>query len=302
VVALLGGRASARVVAGAAAARGRALALVYHRVRPEPGRDHEVVPCVPVDRFRAQVQALRALGDIVPADQLLATTRSLRPRFAVTFDDDYATHVRYVLPVLRELAAPATFFLSGRSLHGLGPYWWEVLEDRLRRDGAERVARSLDVRDARPGAIAVACENDPERQRALEADAARATDQLTPHEIAELAAAGMTIGFHTVGHEVLPLLSPSDRRRALTHGRDRLRDLTGQGLAVLAYPHGRADRATAADARAAGYESAWTGADSPVGRRSDHWRLGRWEAGPADPRTLRARAVGRLLRSASTDA
>ena len=270
-------------------------------VRPEPRRDHEVVPCVPVERFRDHVQALRALGDIVPVDQLPVPARSLRPRFALTFDDDYATHVRHVLPVLRELAAPATFFLSGRSLHGLGPYWWEVLEDRMRQDGVERVARSLDIPDARPGAIAAACEDDPDRRRALEAGAARAADQLSPQEIAELAAAGMTIGFHTVEHAVLPLLSRADRRRALTHGRDELRSLTGQRLAVLAYPHGRADAATAADARAAGYASAWTGAGSAVGGASDRWRLARWEAGPVDPRTLRARAVGRLLRSASAD-
>ena len=289
------------MLAAAAGARGRALALVYHRVRPEPARDHEVVPCVPVERFRAQVAALRALGDIVPADQLPVPTRSRRPRFALTFDDDYASHVRYVLPVLRRLDAPATFFLSGRSLHGLGPYWWEVLEDRLRRDGPERVARSLDVRDPWPGAIAVACENDPERQRALEAGAAPVADQLSRREIAELAAAGMTIGFHTVGHAVLPSLAGPDRRRALTSGRKDLEDLTGQRLALLAYPHGRADGATAADARAAGYESAWTGADAAVDRASDRWRLGRWEAGPVDPRTLRARAVRRLHRAAAAD-
>jgi peptidoglycan/xylan/chitin deacetylase (PgdA/CDA1 family) len=299
--ALLGRRAPAVAAAAWAAGRGRALALVYHRVRPEPAQRHEVVPCVPVEAFRAHVEALRGLGDIVPLDQLPAPTRSPRPLFALTFDDDYATHVRYVLPILRELGAPATFFLSGRSLHGLGPYWWEVLEDRLRRDGPERVARRLEVPDARPMAIAVACENDPGRRRELEADASPTADQLGPHEIAELAGAGMTVGFHTVAHAVLPLLTSPDRQEALTHGRDRLQDLTGQPLTVLAYPHGRADAATAADARAAGYASAWTGAGSAVDRRSDRWRLGRWEAGPVDPRTLRARAVTRLLRSVSAD-
>jgi peptidoglycan/xylan/chitin deacetylase (PgdA/CDA1 family) len=286
--------------AALAAGRGQALALVYHRVRPEPAQRHEVVPCVPVEAFRAHVEVLRGLGDIVPLDQLPAPTRSRRPRFALTFDDDYTTHVRYVLPVLRELGAPATFFLSGRSLHGLGPYWWEVLEDRLRREGPERVARRLDVPDARPAAIAVACENDPDRRRELEADPSPGADQLGPPEIAELARVG-TIGFHTVAHPVLPLLTAPDRQYALTHGRDRLQDLTGQPLTELAYPHGRVDAATAADARAAGYDSAWTGAGSALGRRSDRWRLARWEAGPIDPGTLRARALARLLRSAPTD-
>jgi peptidoglycan/xylan/chitin deacetylase (PgdA/CDA1 family) len=267
-------------------------------VRPEPARDYELVPCVPLGQFRAHVNALRTIGDIVPVDQLLRPSqRSGRPRFAISFDDDYATHFRHVLPVLRELNVPATFFLSGRSLHGLGPYWWEVLEARIRNDGPERVARALDVPLADPRAIAAACEEDPARQDQLETDAAAdAGDQLRPSQMSALAAAGMTIGFHTLAHAVLPLLAPQDRRRALVHGRDRLQELTGQRLAMLAYPHGRADAATAADARAAGYEAAWTGAGWAVCGRSDRWRLPRWEAGPGVGATVRARALARLLR------
>ncbi len=302
--ALLARRLPGRVAGGLAAARGRALVLVCHRVRPEPARAHEVVPCVPVARFRAQVETLLRLGDVVPVEQLpepARAGRAGRPRFALTFDDDYASHVRHVLPVVRELGVPATFFLSGRSLHGLGPYWWEVLESRILADGAARVARDLDVAGADPGAIALACEGDPDRRGRLEADAAHATDQLTPAGIAELAEAGMAVGFHTVAHPVLPLLGPADRRRALTEGRDALQDLTGQPLAVLAYPHGRADAGTAADARAAGYRAAWTGAGWAVSARSDRWRLGRWEAGPLDPVALRARALARLLRTPPAD-
>ena len=142
---LLGQRSIAAVGGRLAARRGRALALVYHRVRPQPVRTYEVVPCVPVEQFRGHVETLLAMGDIVPVDELIIARRSRRPRFALTFDDDYATHVRHVLPVLRGLSVPATFFLSGRALHGLGPYWWEVLEAWMRHDGTEQVAKALDV-------------------------------------------------------------------------------------------------------------------------------------------------------------
>ena len=299
--ALLAPRFSGAVGGRLAAARSQALALVYHRVRPEPGRDYEVVPCVQVEQFRAHVAALQAIGDIVPVDELIISQPSRRPRFALTFDDDYATHFRDVLPVLIQLGVPAAFFLSGRSLNGLGPYWWEVLEARIRHEGPERVARALDLPHTEPQAIAAACEEDPARQRHLETDAADTGDQLRPSEMSALAAAGMTIGFHTVAHPVLPRLAPHDRHRALTHGRERLRELTGQRLAILAYPHGRADAATAADTRAAGYEAAWTGAGRAISPRSDRWRLGRWEAGPIDARALRARALARLLRPAPAD-
>jgi peptidoglycan/xylan/chitin deacetylase (PgdA/CDA1 family) len=298
---LLGQRSLAAVGGRLAARRGRALALVYHRVRPQPIQDYEVVPCVPVEQFRRHLEALLAMGDIVPIDELITSEQSTRPRFALTFDDDYATHARHVLPVLRGVGVPATFFLSGRALHGLGPYWWEVLEARIRHDGPERVARMLDVPRAEPQAIAVACEEDPTRQHHLETDGADTGDQLRSSEIAALAAAGMTIGFHTVRHPVLPRLAPPDRHRALTGGRERLEDLTGQRMTVFAYPHGRTDALTAADTRAVGYESAWTGAGRAVGRRSDRWRLGRWEAGAIEADVLRARVVTRLLRPVPAD-
>ena len=294
--ALLGQRSIATVGSRLAARRGRALALVYHRVRPQPVRKFEVVPCVPVEQFRRHVETLLAMGDIVTVDELIIDRRARRPRFALTFDDDYATHFRYVLPVLRRLGVPATFFLSGRVLHGLGPYWWEVLEAWMRLDGPTQVAKALDVPRVEPQAIALACEEDPARQHRLEADGVDTGDQLSRDEIAALAADGMTIGFHTVTHPVLPRLAPQDRHRALTDGRELLQGLTGQRLATLAYPHGRADAVTAAEARAVGYESAWTGAGRAVARRSDRWRLGRWEAGAIDASTLRGRALARLLR------
>ena len=284
----VGGRVAARL--------GHALALVYHRVRPQPVQDYEVVPCVPVEQFRSHVEALLAMGDIVPVDELLTFSGSRRPRFALTFDDDYATHVRHVLPVLRGFGVPATFFLSGRALHDLGPYWWEVLEAWIRHDGSERVARALDVSRTEPRAIAEACEEDPARQHHLEIEGADTGDQLRPSEISALAEAGMTIGFHTVKHPVLPRLAPPDRLRALTEGRERLQDLIGQRTTVFAYPHGRTDALTAADTRAVGYESAWTGEGRAVGRRSDRWRLGRWEAGAIEADVLRARALARLVR------
>lgn len=298
---LLGQQSLAAVGGRLAARRGRALALVYHRVRPEPIQDYEVVPCVPVEQFRHHVEALLAMGDIVPIDELITSEQSSRPRFALTFDDDYATHARHVLPVLRGLGVRATFFLSGRALHDLGPYWWEVLEARIRHDGPERVARALDVARAEPQAIAAACEKDPVRQRQLEADGADTGDQLRPSDIEALAATGMTIGFHTVRHPVLPRLAAPDRHRALTDGRERLQDLTGQRMSVFAYPHGHTDARTAADTRAVGYESAWTGAGRAVDRRSDRWRLGRWEAGSIEPDVLRARALARLLRPVPAD-
>ncbi len=111
------------------ALRGRSLVLVYHRVAPSEPPARGIVPFVPSGVFRRQLEVLAEVGEIAPLEVLLQDRdRHARPRFAVTFDDDYVTHLDHALPVLQALDAPATFFLSGRALHGLGSYWFELLE------------------------------------------------------------------------------------------------------------------------------------------------------------------------------
>jgi peptidoglycan/xylan/chitin deacetylase (PgdA/CDA1 family) len=300
--AVLGSRRAGRAAGRGAAGCGRALALVYHRVRPEPAKPHEVVPCVPLELFREHVAVLLAIGEVVPLAELTYSRASRRPRFALTFDDDYSTHFSQVLPVLMELGVPATFFLSGRSLHGKGAYWWEVLEALLHVDGVAKVARYLNVASVAPHGIAQACEADIARQLHLEAIGGDVADQLTPNEIAAMAMAGATIGFHTVEHRALPALGALDRQRALTTGLMDLAELTGQRATLFAYPHGKVDGSSARDVRAAGFDAAWTGADAPLSRGNDRWRLGRWEPGAINPADLRVRALGRLIRPITTHA
>src|SRR4051812_15046369 len=115
-----------RAVREFAIVRGHRLVLVYHRVGADVRSGCEIIPSVPLDVFRVQLQTLGKIVDFVTLDELLrdepprrgAGSRR-RPVVALTFDDDLRSHVEHALPVLQELGVPATFFLSGRSLHGL---------------------------------------------------------------------------------------------------------------------------------------------------------------------------------------
>src|SRR4029453_14112015 len=121
---------------------------------------------VPETLFAHQVQALGELGEIVPLTDLLGPRDpTWRSRFALTFDDDYRTHAESVLPVLGRLGVHGTFFLSGRRLHGLGPYWLEVLEWLIDRRGLGDVAGQLKLAAPSLTELAMACEQDPGRQR-----------------------------------------------------------------------------------------------------------------------------------------
>ena len=110
--------------------------MVFHRVVRGAATSGGVVPSLSWVTFRQQIETLRELGDVVPLISLLdAPPAGRRPRFALTFDDDSITHHDVVLPILRELQLTGTFFLGGRSLHGLGPPWFEILDTLVLRGG-----------------------------------------------------------------------------------------------------------------------------------------------------------------------
>jgi peptidoglycan/xylan/chitin deacetylase (PgdA/CDA1 family) len=273
-----GGRAARAV----AAARGRALALVYHRVVADPGPPG-VVPAVAAGLFRRHVEALAEIGDVVALDELLAdaSPRS-RPRFALTFDDDFDTHRGEICPALTAARVPGTFFLSGRSLHGLGPYWFEALDALVLSDGPAATARRLgvDARDLED--LVAACERDPTVCARAVAEAGDVkVSHLDAVGIRALVDAGMAIGFHTLEHPVLVGLDDAELREAVVGGRTELEAATGRTLRHFAYPHGKADARTARAVADAGFTTGWTGRPAAVGRRSDPFRLGRWEPGAA---------------------
>jgi peptidoglycan/xylan/chitin deacetylase (PgdA/CDA1 family) len=269
-----------RAALAAGAARGHGLVLVFHRIGDRSGRGG-LVPTVPAPLFRQQLEALADAGDIVPLEALLAPASTpRRPRFAVTFDDDYPTHHDEALPALRQLGITATFFLSGRSLHGLGPLWFERVDALIAAEGVRAAAERLGIDTDDPERLAVACERDPVLQERADGLPAGNIRHLAAAEIRTLVHAGMTIGFHTVRHPLLPRLPDAALDEALSHGRRELESAIGGAVRFFAYPHGKADWRTATRVRAAGFAAAFTGRPGPVRPADDPHLLGRWEPGP----------------------
>jgi len=266
--------------------RGHRLVLVYHRLGPSAPPGCAVVPSVPVDVFRAQLQALGEVVDLVTIDEVLAFDSRAgyqkRPAVALTFDDDLPSHAEYALPVLRELGVPAAFFLSGRLLHGLGSYWFQQLEALLIAHGTRRTAALLRVPEAHAGTMAQNIEQSVDlRRRVSELAAGVSTPAVLERDaIAAFVAAGMTVGFHTVEHDVLPDLDDPALENAVSRGREDLAAAAGAAVRYFAYPHGKADARSAVAVRRAGFNAAFTGRAQPVRAGDDVHRLGRWEPGP----------------------
>ncbi len=294
-----------RAVRALARVRGHRLVLVYHRVGPSAPTGCEIVPSVPVDVFRMQLQALGEIYDLVTLDEILredrsreAVSRKRRPAVAVTFDDDLPSHAEHALPVLRELGVPAAFFLSGRALHGLGPYWFQQLEALLIAYGERRVAALLHRSEVGARELALACEANADlRRRVSDVAAELAVPGILDRDaIAALAAGGMTIGFHTVEHDVLPELTGAALDNAVSRGRDDLTAVASVPVNYFAYPHGKADTRSAAAVRRAGFTAAFTGFPQPVRDADDRHRLGRWEPGPLGVDDLLVNIAVRLHR------
>ena len=266
--------------------RGHRLVLVYHRLGPSPPPGCAVVPSIPVDVFRVQLQALGEVVDFVTIDEVLSFDSRAgyrkRPAVALTFDDDLPSHVEHALPVLREFSVPAAFFLSGRFLHGLGSYWFQQLEALFVAHGTRRTAALLHVPEANAGSLAQTCERNADlRRRVSELAAGISTPAVLGGDaIAAFAAGGMTVGFHTVEHDVLPDLDDRSLERAVARGREELAAAAGAAVRYFAYPHGQADSRSALAVRRAGFTAAFTGRPQPVREGDDVHRLGRWEPGP----------------------
>jgi peptidoglycan/xylan/chitin deacetylase (PgdA/CDA1 family) len=261
---------------------------------------------VPVDVFRSQLQALGEICDLVTLDEILRENRSREPiprkrraAIAVTFDDDLPSHAEHALPVLRELGVPATFFLSGRALHGLGPYWFQQLEALLIAYGEREAAALLDLPERRARELVIACEQNADlRRRVSDVVAGLAIPGILQRDaIAALSAAGMTIGFHTVEHDLLPELTGAALDNAVSRGREDLTAAAGAAMRYFAYPHGKSDARSAAAVRRAGFNAAFTGFPQPVRDGDDRYRLGRWEPGPLAVDDLLVNVAVRLYRA-----
>jgi peptidoglycan/xylan/chitin deacetylase (PgdA/CDA1 family) len=115
---------------------------------------------------------------------------------------------------------------------------------------------------------------------------------LSASAVHQLVAEGFQIGFHTRRHDVLPRLSDSELRAALTAGREPLERIAGRALTEIAYPHGHADLRVAHAASEAGFTTGLMWRGGPVGEQESpllvdrvdgwapsldafKWRLGR---------------------------
>lgn len=275
--------------------------LTYHRVRRDgpwmQGLRHpNVVSTREFDRQLAYLTRHYHVMDGEAFRRYLTAGAALPPNpVVITFDDGYRDNAAEALPVLRARGAAAIFFVTtgfvGEASRRL---WLDRLDAIVAAVGDAGLTRWLAARglplDLRAGGRFRAWVKRLSRARRLEvlsdlqrafARQIRATDDDAPmtwDEIEELASAGMTIGSHTVSHQILGAASPEEVRDELRSSRAEIERRLRVPCWAFSYPNGEADDFRAADIdelRAAGYSCAFTQIPGFVNRRSGAFALPR---------------------------
>ena len=241
--------------------------LTMHHVRPprpdrfQPNRLLEVTP-----RFLTRVIKLlrRSRIDVVSLDEMhrRMTERDFARRFVcLTFDDGYRDNLQHAWPILKEAGVPFALYVPTSFPDRLGELWWLVLEAVIARN--ERIGlvidgdnRSFDCRNvAEKRALYEALywwlrrrESEAELRAIVRDLAARyhvdvaafcAELCMSWQEIAALAADPLvTIGAHTVNHQMLAKLPEKTVRSEMDLSRTVIEAALGMRPAHLSYPYG----------------------------------------------------------------
>jgi peptidoglycan/xylan/chitin deacetylase (PgdA/CDA1 family) len=284
---------------------GSAIVLCYHRI--VEGADDPLSLSVHPDRFAEQVQRLPNVADVVPLDRIKRHGRERR-QVAVTFDDAYADTAECAAPILESAGLPATVFVPTAALQPDHEFWWERLvhlvldvaepdqqaveielsgrplrSDVRTSEGRLRTFHALNHRFLRldPAAVDAAI---GEIAAQLGGDIPRPCPRhrkLTSEQLRTLGVSGLfDVGGHSRTHALLAALDEDAQRDEVAGGRRELEALALQPVTSFAYPYGYAgsfDATTRALVREAGYDRACTTVADRVKRRTDPYRIPRYQ-------------------------
>ncbi|HUN25886.1 MAG TPA: polysaccharide deacetylase family protein [Steroidobacteraceae bacterium] len=244
--------------------------LAYHRVMPVDALaaypfDPELISATP-DQFEWQMEYLRRHRNLVSLKQVqahLEGAQRLPPAaVAVTFDDGFSDTYRYAFPVLKRFAIPATIFVTTGYVDSGEPFWFElaaylalrVPPRSLRVEGSEAAfplgtsaaerRRSLhDIQELLknlPNARRTAVVGQWARQfqAQIEHGAIAHSRPISWSQVAEMAAAGIEFGSHTVTHPNLTRLSDTELEWELAESKRVLETRLNGAVTALAYPIG----------------------------------------------------------------
>jgi peptidoglycan/xylan/chitin deacetylase (PgdA/CDA1 family) len=246
------------------------VSLAYHRIGD--GRDARFdrgLWSADVDQFERQIQYVKLNYDVVgPGDVDYIRTARRGRHVMITFDDGYRDNYAAAFPILKHHRVSATFFVATSFIDTPSTPWWDEIAWMVRGSQRDRLV----VPGFLNGEVVL---DNPDRTSAIrsllrsyaalpahDTDAfieavahATGTGRLGAREdgpewmtwdmLREMRDAGMTIGGHSVRHQMLSRMSPSDQWEEITGCARRLDEELGSSMRYFAYPVGRPESFTA---------------------------------------------------------
>jgi peptidoglycan/xylan/chitin deacetylase (PgdA/CDA1 family) len=248
----------------------------------------------PAEVFRAQVGFLQRVFHIVPLAEVLSSASredDRRPKLALTFDDGLKNNFTVAYPIICELQVPVTFFVCPGLIESGRWAWNFECRARLSRLAVDRrlaFAAEIGVQSAQIEAIVRGLKYLPNTRRVgaqqrlqlLTSDfTATETERLefdimSWFELKSLDPALVTIGGHSVQHEILTRLEPAHLEREVAGCRAWLERELGRPVRHFCYPDGAYD-AQVLECVARHFDTAVTTEKDWVPRTPEPFRLPR---------------------------
>jgi peptidoglycan/xylan/chitin deacetylase (PgdA/CDA1 family) len=292
--------------------------LIYHRVLPatDPFFPEETTARV----FEGHMSVLRRFFRVLPLEEAVERLAegTLPARAAcVTFDDGYRDNYTTALPILARQKLPATFFIASGYIAEPGVMWNDILIEALRTARSSRIdlgafdlgAHVLDSWDSRRAAFRSLVRQIKYRPAAEREEVVRSIAKqcgatvprclmMSRDEVAQMHAAGMSIGAHTMTHPILRQVTPAEARREIADGRAFLEGVIGRKVTLFAYPNGRPgedyDDSHVDLVRDAGFAAAVSTRAAMASRDSDFFQLPRFSAWDRAAPVFLARMLARF--------
>lgn len=243
--------------------------LAYHRVLTiEDAADFDFdldLVSASAEQFRKQMSLVRRRFNPIRFSDLFAAiahdTELPSDPVIVTFDDGYDDNYRVAFPILRELAIPATFFVSTGHVDSGLPYAYDWLVHMICRSESSHLhIAELDIDCPMPVSLEARRKLGAElldRLKWLDAsvqeaiiarlEKAFAMPRAQGHrdcrpmnwdQLREMHAAGMEIGSHGVWHRMLAKLEREDMVAEVISSKTTLDRELGAPVEVISYPVG----------------------------------------------------------------
>ena len=279
--------------------------LAFHRIL-DRNESYFIPPmALALSTFERLIHKLSHTFDIISLSEAVALLNrdAIQHRtLAITFDDGYLDNYSVAKDFLSPAGIPATFFIPINQIDGGRPYWWDHVKsvaDRAQSGfwkwliqlsraiqpgmllfpaGMTSSADKTVLRQLIQGVNALSYEDRTIFLQSLEKEFGPYEGSrllMDWDEIQDLCLKGFSIGSHTLSHEPLTDLDPTEARNEIEHSRSILADRLGYPIDGFCYPRGAFSDFLSEIVKQSGYSYAVTTRYASNKHKSDPFALSR---------------------------